>query len=312
MPWQREIADVGTEYDPVSGVPFYREVWVTVPRQSGKSTLLMAIQLERALLRDEPQRIAYTAQTGWYARKKLIEDQAPLLMASPLSKLVSRVLRGVGNEAILFKNGSRIDIIASGESAGHGLTLDMGTIDEAFHDEHFYRENSMLPAMATKPHAQIWGVSTMGTDRSLLLNRKVEVGRTAGKENRDSGFAYFEYSAQANADIDDEEVWLECSPALGHQIGIEAIRHARESLDVDDFRRSYLNIQTAGKQTVFPPGSWEAVVTPLPLDDSPSADDADRRWDGASVQAWSGTYGDYLTAKVARVFPDLFADVTSP
>ena len=57
--------------------------------------------------------------------------------------------------------------------------------------------------------------------------------------------------------------------------------------------------------------SWDAAVTPLPLDDSPPADDADRRWDGASVRAWSGTYGDYLSAKVARVFPDLFADVTS-
>ena len=56
--------------------------------------------------------------------------------------------------------------------------------------------------------------------------------------------------------------------------------------------------------------SWDAVVTALPLDDSPPADDADRRWDGTSVRAWSGTYGDYLSEKVARVFPDLFADVT--
>lgn len=53
--------------------------------------------------------------------------------------------------------------------------------------------------------------------------------------------------------------------------------------------------------------SWDAVVTPLPLDDSPPADDADRRWDGASVRAWTGTYGDYLSDKVAKVFPDLFA-----
>ena len=35
-----------------------------------------------------------------------------------------------------------------------------------------------------------------------------------------------------------------------------------------------------------------------------------RRWDGASVHAWTGTYGDYLTAKVAKVFPDLFEQVT--
>jgi len=27
------------------------------------------------------------------------------------------------------------------------------------------------------------------------------------------------------------------------------------------------------------------------------------------VHAWEGTYGDYLSAKVARVFPKLFASV---
>ncbi len=57
--------------------------------------------------------------------------------------------------------------------------------------------------------------------------------------------------------------------------------------------------------------SWDAEVVPLPLADSPPADDAARRWDGASLRAWDGTYGDYLTAKVARVFPELFANVTS-
>ena len=55
--------------------------------------------------------------------------------------------------------------------------------------------------------------------------------------------------------------------------------------------------------------SWDAEVVPLPLDGSPPADDAGTRWDGASVQAWDGTYGDYLTAKVAKVFPELFGSV---
>ena len=55
--------------------------------------------------------------------------------------------------------------------------------------------------------------------------------------------------------------------------------------------------------------SWEAEVVALPLDGTPPADDAARRWDGTSVHAWTGTYGDYLTAKVARVFPELFATV---
>ena len=53
--------------------------------------------------------------------------------------------------------------------------------------------------------------------------------------------------------------------------------------------------------------SWDAVVEPLPLDGTPPADDAARRWDNTSVQAWTGTYGDYLTAKVSKVFPALFS-----
>ena len=55
--------------------------------------------------------------------------------------------------------------------------------------------------------------------------------------------------------------------------------------------------------------SWDAEVVPLPLQDAAPADDATRRWDAASVRAWQGVYGDYLTAKVARVFPNLFSSV---
>lgn len=56
--------------------------------------------------------------------------------------------------------------------------------------------------------------------------------------------------------------------------------------------------------------AWKATVPTLPLDGAPPPDEVDRRWDGASVQAWEGPYGEYLTAKVAKVFPDLFAKVS--
>ena len=52
--------------------------------------------------------------------------------------------------------------------------------------------------------------------------------------------------------------------------------------------------------------SWDARCPPMPLRRTDTAH-AVARWDGADVHAWDGTYGDYLTAKVAKVFPDLFA-----
>jgi isopenicillin N synthase-like dioxygenase len=57
--------------------------------------------------------------------------------------------------------------------------------------------------------------------------------------------------------------------------------------------------------------AWDAQVVPLPLDGTAPADDVDRRWDGRSVHLWEGCYGDYLAAKVARVFPELFAASTT-
>jgi isopenicillin N synthase-like dioxygenase len=51
--------------------------------------------------------------------------------------------------------------------------------------------------------------------------------------------------------------------------------------------------------------SWDARVVPLPLPGEPPPDDAGGRWDGRSVHVWDGTYGEYLTNKVTKVFPDL-------
>ncbi len=55
--------------------------------------------------------------------------------------------------------------------------------------------------------------------------------------------------------------------------------------------------------------SWNARVEPLPLDAAIGAGDEPQRWDGTSVFEFDGTYGQYLTAKVAKVFPDLFRQI---
>ncbi|HEC10280.1 MAG TPA: isopenicillin N synthase family oxygenase [Acidimicrobiales bacterium] len=59
----------------------------------------------------------------------------------------------------------------------------------------------------------------------------------------------------------------------------------------------------------FDPG-WDARVVPVVDPDGstgPGPDAADR-WDGTSVHRFEGSYGEYLTTKVSRVFPELFED----
>ena len=53
---------------------------------------------------------------------------------------------------------------------------------------------------------------------------------------------------------------------------------------------------------------WDATVDRLPIVERPQNDDAAQRWDRTSVHGFSGSYGDYILAKVAKVFPDLAAD----
>jgi isopenicillin N synthase-like dioxygenase len=49
---------------------------------------------------------------------------------------------------------------------------------------------------------------------------------------------------------------------------------------------------------------FDTVIQPVPGAVAGS-DDSGRRWDGANLQAFRGTYGEYVTAKVGKVFPHL-------
>jgi len=72
-------------------------------------------------------------------------------------------------------------------------------------------------------------------------------------------------------------------------------------------------LNTSGKERYsfpffFDP-AFDAAIEPLPERPGLSADDSASRWDKANVHAVSGSYGDYLLGKVAKVFPDLARDV---
>jgi len=256
MPWQADVVNVFGETE--GGTPSYRELVLTVPRQSGKTTLILAIMLHRAIYYGKPQRIAYTAQTGHDARQKLLDDFVPIIERSPFANLVERVYRANGDEAIIFGNASRIEVLRNSISAGHGRTLDLAIIDEAFADEDDVREQALLPTMATKKDAQIVVVSTAGTERSLYLKRKVDQGRAASEADTGEGIAYFEWSANPDDDPYDREVWARCMPALGLTVQASAVEHAMSSMTLNEFRRSYLNVWSTSSEQMIPQKVWLA------------------------------------------------------
>lgn len=267
MPWQRMVAEVGGELLE-NGQPAYREVIVTVPRQSGKTTLILSWEVQRALGWGRAQRIVYSAQTGNDARKKLVEDQVPILEPRKSKLGISQILKGMGNEAIVWRNGSRLVLLASSEDSGHGKTVDLAVKDELFADIDNRRDQALVPAMQTRPQAQALTASTAGTDASLALNQAVARGREAVRTGLRSGIAYFEWSFGLEDDIDDPEVWWANMPALGviHDDGSgvteDVIRHARMTLPEGEFRRAYGNLSTATEDRVIPASVWDLVNDP--------------------------------------------------
>src|SRR5258708_20886483 len=80
-------------------------------------------------------------------------------------------------EAIIWANGSQHGIESTTEKSGHGDTLDLGFIDEAFAQRDSRIEQAFKPAMMTRPQPQLWVVSTAGTEASEYLRGEVDRGR---------------------------------------------------------------------------------------------------------------------------------------
>jgi hypothetical protein len=327
MAWQRQVADVALELNPDTGCFVYREVGLTVPRQSGKTTLILAVIFARALA-ERRQNIRYTAQTGADARKKLIDDWLPIVEASPFHK------RGLfhtrltnGHEALKFRNGSHVGLVATTKKAGHGGTLDLGFLDEAFAHPDARLEQALRPAMITRtyPGSQLWVVSTAGTpEDSPYLWDKVEKYREVSSAGLTHSVCYFEWSAEDDLDPADEATWWSCMPALGHTQTVDAVRGEYEGMTLNEFERAYLNRwKTATSDPVIPLVTWNALADPAstlldpvclafdvtPLGEASSIGAAGRRADGLVhvevVEQGSGTgwLPERLTDLVAKHKP---------
>jgi hypothetical protein len=309
MAWQQYALDVILEIDPDTGELAYDEYRLTVPRQSGKSTLILAKSVHRCSAGKffgGRQSMVYLAQTRKDSRKKFEKDYAPNLEAPAARRFKAHPHWANGNEHFSFPNGSWFGIEANTEKSGHGETLDEAILDEAFAQVDNRAEQAVGPAMITRRNKQLGIISTMGwSDASPYLMEKVRDGRRLVElqlvdRSACRGVAYFEWSAPDDADPGDEQVWLDCMPAVhrpecgrgcrDHTITLQAIRSefekAQRSGKLSDFRRAYLNQAVSkpreGEETAL--GNWAACGLDIAPADVPPvvalgvAVERDREW----------------------------------
>lgn len=257
LPWQRLVADVAGEHDS-AGRPYYRECRVTCPRQQGKTLLVLAESIDRCLSFPRPSRVMYAAQDRNHARDKWAEH-VDMLERSALRKLM-RVRRSNGSERITFRNGSVMGITASGDKSGHGFTLDLAFIDEAFSQTSDQLVQGFRPAMVTRRDAQLWILSTAGTEESTFLRERVDDGRARVEQDERQGVAYFEWSAPDDAAIDDPATWAAAMPALGITIDPATVAADYATMDAAEFGRAYLNRWAPKGVPVFALAQWLACL----------------------------------------------------
>jgi hypothetical protein len=307
LPWQQYAADIAGEVWP-DGTYRYKVVVVTVPRQSGKTTLMRAVGCDRCMARDALG-CFYTAQTGKDARERW-QDLAVQITSSPLAPLV-HLRRAAGNERVVFANGSMFRVFAPVATSLHGYTPPLVMLDEAFaHDEVTGDDlmGAIGPAQITIPHRQLWIVSTKGTAASVFLNRWIAAGR-AGAE----GVAILEWAAPEGVDIYDPAVWPTFHPGMVQLPGREplvtpdALRAEADRLPRSEFERAYGNRETRTASHLIAAEAWDRLAE--------TDQRAPATWDGASgawcvmpggtssaiVVAWRDQWG--LHARVARSGP---------
>ena len=234
MPWQHEANAVTTEME--DGRFAFREVVIEIMRQQGKTVDLLSMMVDRGLRRPGSQ-IAYTAQNRLEARHRLLDSWWPRIDRSPLRKLID-VRKGSGSEALLFRNGSMLGLVSSNETSGHGDSLDLGVIDEAWAQTDGALEQAMRPAMMTRD-AQLWIVSAAGTEKSSYFKGKVDAGRARAEMGVTDTACYIGYSFADDEDPADPVTWRRRMPALGITVSEATVQADLETMKLSEFRRAY-------------------------------------------------------------------------
>lgn len=310
MPWQREVWDVAGELD-AFGQLVYEIVLVTVPRQSGKTTMYGPVQIERAITTPGCKTF-YTAQTGKDARSRF-NDLKQLLEGSQLMHLGPSFRLSAGDEAILWPNGSRNKIFAPVQAALHGETPPLVGMDEIWEFDELLGdallEGAIIPAQVTlNGRRQVWLISTAGTAESVFLRKWVERGRESVRvPGSHPKLAYFEASLPEGADPYDPIAIARFHPAVKRTDGtgtqeLEALMELAHSTSRATWLRAFCNVWTETADPFIPPAEWDDMADP---EISASWRDVAITWDvaldnlmGVIVATWRDKTGHAYTRVV--------------
>jgi hypothetical protein len=259
LPWQQYVADVAGERLP-NGEYAYQIVVVSVPRQSGKTTLIRSVGCHRAAILGRDA--FYTAQTGKDARARF-NDLVKAIRVSPLKRMVE-VRRAAGSERVRFHGGADFQLFAPTPESLHGYTPPTVFLDESF--AHTDEEGELLmgaigPAQLTITDRQVWIVSTAGTAESGFLKRWLDKARQGMPR-----VAVFLWAADDEMDVYDPADVERFHPGVGFVLNgrqlkaADVVAQAEVSGSRAEYERAYGNRWTITASNIIPREVWRDLA----------------------------------------------------
>jgi len=174
----------------------YREVFVSVARQNGKS-VIGAILAMYGLLREAGALVIGLASTADQAR---IVYERLLAIIKADERLAKRFKKVTDTRGIQSDKGSRYEIKASKSGAVQGLATSLGIIDE-LHITAPALWSDLVNGTAAKPKGLVFGITTAGDEESELL---IQLYKRA-EEDANERFGFFIWEAEEDRIPTDDE-----------------------------------------------------------------------------------------------------------
>ena len=280
-PWQQYVLRRGMRVEDDSDMWAASRVGLSVPRQNGKSALLVARELAALLLVPEEQLIIHsahlvgTALEGFRNIKGLFEN------FDDLGRRVKRIREANGEQGIEMMDGSRLLFRARARGNVRGMSPQLLILDEAqiLPDDAW---SAMLPSVSAQANPQIWLVGTPpGPNDAGDVFGRVRSSATSGKDER---VAWLEWSADGDIAVEDRKLWAASNPALGGRIDMESVEDELHSMDATTFARERLGMWASDRQLAVIPGDvWAGLATDEVPDVPISAIGVDMAPDAARV-----------------------------
>ncbi|OBA62196.1 terminase [Nocardia sp. 852002-20019_SCH5090214] len=241
-------------------------VVISIPRQVGK-TYLIACLIYGLCLLEPGLTVIWTAHRKATAAETFAQFDG-MAQRPTVAPHIRQVLRGKGDEKILFNNGSRILFGARESGFGRGFSdVDVLVFDEA----QIMTAATMEDMAASQNVAKNPLTFMMGTPpRPKDPGEVFTLLRQEALEGDAEGLIYIETSADRGADLMDRDQWRKANPSFPHRTSDKAMRRLRKKLtDDDSWRREALGIwdEVVRHVAVVKASDWADLVDVGPDND---------------------------------------------